>query len=95
MELHGRIDVVRCLACERRLARADFQQQLARRNPQWVDLRAASAPDGDAELQGLDFSTFDVPACEHCGGMLKPDVVFFGETFARARRHGDAGAGAR
>jgi NAD-dependent SIR2 family protein deacetylase len=80
VELHGRIDVVRCLACERRLARADFQQQLARRNPQWVDLRAASAPDGDAELQGLDFSTFDVPACEHCGGMLKPDVVFFGES---------------
>ena len=39
----------------------------------------SSAPDGDADLDGVRFDAFDVPACDACGGMLKPDVVFFGE----------------
>jgi NAD-dependent SIR2 family protein deacetylase len=40
---------------------------------------AVVAPDGDADLNGVAFDAFDVPPCEHCGGLLKPDVVFFGE----------------
>ena len=40
---------------------------------------------GDADLDGLDFSGFDIPACEHCDGILKPDVVFFGESVPRER----------
>ena len=39
----------------------------------------SEAPDGDAALDGVDFAAFDVPNCEACGGLLKPDVVFFGE----------------
>ena len=44
---------------------------------------AADAPDGDADLEHADFSSFKVPACEACGGILKPDVVFFGENVPR------------
>ncbi|MBR0346145.1 MAG: NAD-dependent deacetylase, partial [Rudaea sp.] len=51
----------------------------------WAQLDALAAPDGDADLDGMDFSGFDVPACSACGGMLKPDVVFFGENVPRER----------
>ena len=84
-DLHGRIDTVRCLGCEARTARADLQVELRRRNPAWAALEAQPAPDGDADLDGLDFSGFDVPPCPICGGMLKPDVVFFGESVPRDR----------
>ena len=79
IDLHGRMDVVRCLGCERRLPRAALQAELIRRNPDFAELDALEAPDGDADLDSVDFESFDVPACETCGGMLKPDVVFFGE----------------
>jgi NAD-dependent SIR2 family protein deacetylase len=46
---------------------------------------AGRAPDGDADLDGIDFTAFDVPDCPACGGLLKPDVVFFGEGVPRAR----------
>ena len=55
------------------------------RKPAWPQLSARTAPDGDADLDGRDFSGFDIPECEHCGGLLKPDVVFFGESVPPAR----------
>jgi NAD-dependent SIR2 family protein deacetylase len=79
VDLHGRVDVVRCLACERRVPREHVQAALVERNPRFAALDAVEAPDGDAALEGVDFAAFDVPACEVCGGVLKPDVVFFGE----------------
>ncbi|KLD77769.1 NAD-dependent protein deacetylase [Xanthomonas hyacinthi] len=85
IDLHGRLDVVRCMGCERRLPREDFQQQLLQRNPHWATLQAGQAPDGDADLEDVDFAAFAVPACTRCGGVLKPDVVFFGENVPRAR----------
>lgn len=85
IDLHGRIDEVACLHCATRYARAQVQQRLARENPQWAALNAEAAPDGDADLEGSDFSRFRVPVCEACGGMLKPDVVFFGENVPRTR----------
>ena len=85
VDLHGRIDAVRCLGCGAVTPRADLQRALAERNPGWAALRADIAPDGDADLDGHDFATFDVPDCPHCGGMLKPDVVFFGESVPRER----------
>lgn len=90
IDLHGRLDQVRCLGCELRLSRELFQDQLHARNPDWMALSADIAPDGDADLDGLDFSNFDVPLCPACGGMLKPDVVFFGESVPR-QRVADAG----
>lgn len=85
IDLHGRLDRVRCMACERRFPREAFQQALSVLNPDWAQLDAVDAPDGDADLDGLDFSTFQVPPCPHCAGLLKPDVVFFGENVPRER----------
>jgi NAD-dependent SIR2 family protein deacetylase len=79
VDLHGRVDVVRCLACERCIPRDVVQAELVERNPHFASLEALEAPDGDALLDGIDFAPFVVPACDACGGLLKPDVVFFGE----------------
>jgi NAD-dependent SIR2 family protein deacetylase len=79
IDLHGPIDTVRCLNCNRRSSRELLQQELERRNPVFASFEAADAPDGDADLDAVAFETFDVPCCDACGGMLKPDVVFFGE----------------
>lgn len=85
IDLHGRIDQVICLQCHSPSTRADLQERLREANPEWGGLDAAAAPDGDADLEGVDFAQFRVPACESCGGMLKPDVVFFGENVPRDR----------
>ena len=86
VDLHGRIDTVRCMDCGHRFARADLQHELLARNPEWAQLYAAPAPDGDADLEGRDFSRFEVPNCPHCGtGLIKPDVVFYGESVPRER----------
>ena len=87
IDLHGRIDVVRCLQCERRIRREELQTEMERRNPAFAALDALEAPDGDADLDGVRFDAFDVPACDACGGLLKPDVVFFGENVPRQRVH--------
>ncbi|GAB2832654.1 NAD-dependent protein deacetylase [Comamonas piscis] len=86
VDLHGRLDLVVCMGCQHRMARADFQHQLLAANPGWQHLSAQAAPDGDADLAGIDFSEFQVPACPVCGGILKPDVVFYGENVPPARR---------
>lgn len=85
VDLHGRIDRVRCMECEARTSRAALQHRLEETNPDWLGLDASDAPDGDADLDEVDFSTFAIPACEACGGVLKPDVVFFGEAVPRER----------
>jgi NAD-dependent SIR2 family protein deacetylase len=85
IDLHGRLDIVLCMACDARIAREDLQNELLRLNPDWERLDARDAPDGDADLESRDFSTFNVPPCERCGGILKPDVVFFGESVPKDR----------
>jgi NAD-dependent SIR2 family protein deacetylase len=85
VDLHGRMDRVRCLGCERRSDREELQQRLLHLNPEWEHLEAHDAPDGDADLEAQDFAGFEIPACEHCGGILKPDVVFFGESVPQER----------
>jgi NAD-dependent SIR2 family protein deacetylase len=85
VDLHGRIDTVRCLECNRRSSRERLQAELESRNPDFAALDAADAPDGDADLEHAAFECFAVPACEICGGLLKPDVVFFGEGVPAAR----------
>jgi len=83
IDLHGRLDVVRCLAFNHRFDRDEFQMRLRDANPDWDVAPTRIAPDGDADLEGIDFSKFNVPACEVCGGILKPDVVFYGESVPR------------
>ena len=81
-ELHGSIAEVICLSCHRITARRTLQARLAEANG-WLlaeaAARAGTAPDGDADFE-TDFSAVAVPACENCGGVLKPHVVFFGDT---------------
>lgn len=85
IDLHGRLDVVRCMGCERRSSRDDLQEQMIRLNPAWYAPDAAIAPDGDADLDDHEFSSLVIPSCGYCAGLLKPDVVFFGENVPRAR----------
>jgi NAD-dependent SIR2 family protein deacetylase len=83
VDLHGRIDTVRCLGCDARIPRDRLQAELAARNPGWSANDAGTAPDGDADV--ADTTGFAPPDCAACGGMLKPDVVFFGENVPRLR----------
>ncbi len=83
IELHGRLAVVKCLQCGERFSRNDVQQWLIAANPSFaariIELRA----DGDAEVEAVDLDRFVVPNCPNCAGLLKPDVVFFGESVPR------------
>lgn len=83
IDLHGRLDLVRCLACNARTPRDAFQQRLRAANPDWDVAAESIAPDGDADLRDADFDAFEVPPCDVCGGILKPDVVFYGESVPR------------
>lgn len=85
IDLHGRIDRIVCTSCRDVTRRDAFQLRLASLNPDWAALTALSAPDGDADLEARDFSSFVVPECPACGGRLKPDVVFFGENVPPTR----------
>ena len=83
IDLHGRLDLVRCMDCGRKLMREEMQYHLGQLNADCLDLEAADAPDGDADLDDRDFASFSVPNCPSCNGLFKPDVVFFGETVPR------------
>lgn len=84
-ELHGSIHAVRCLDCSTVYPRAQIQQELLRGNPDFVHLQAEVLPDGDARLEPEADAAFHVPTCAACGGMLQPDVVFFGDGVPAAR----------
>lgn len=87
IDLHGRLDRVECLDCGRVMSRQQHQLALEAMNPDWVNSvnTCAAAPDGDADLQAVDYARFKVPACSACGGLLKPAVVFFGENVPAER----------
>ncbi|HEX2123180.1 MAG TPA: NAD-dependent protein deacetylase [Thermoanaerobaculia bacterium] len=89
VQLHGRNRVVVCLDCRAELPREEMQERLAALNGEWLanapwdSLRgeeADFAPDGDADVAPQLVGGFVVPDCDRCGGMLKPAVVFFGES---------------
>lgn len=91
IELHGNLAHVVCLSCERRWTRDEMQAELRRANEGWLEEREAAgkrveaAPDGDAELEHDAYADFIVPECAECGGIVKPDVVFFGENVPKPR----------
>jgi NAD-dependent SIR2 family protein deacetylase len=80
IDLHGRIDTVQCLACGQTLKREQVQSGLEAANPGWSALPAAAAPDGDAVIEEAACERFTLIDCPSCGGILKPAVVFFGES---------------
>ena len=85
IELHGGLSEVRCLDCEETVRRVALQNRIAQLNSDWSVAISTLAPDGDAELESDDIERFSVPACDTCGGVLKPDVVFFGENVPKER----------
>jgi NAD-dependent SIR2 family protein deacetylase len=80
VDLHGILSRVRCLQCNTITPRAGFQSLLEQHNPDWNVAVDRIGPDGDSTLATDDFSRFEVPGCPSCDGMVKPDVVFFGES---------------
>jgi NAD-dependent SIR2 family protein deacetylase len=88
-ELHGSLHWVVCLSCGQRTARTELDRRLEAANPGWdARLAAVSAsprPDGDAVLDDEATESFQVVGCSACRGVLKPDVVFFGENVPRPR----------
>jgi len=89
IELHGSLDRVLCLACGQRTARSELDARLHEANPGWLRYAGAEVtainPDGDAVLTDAAVERFHVVDCRPCGGLLKPDVVFFGENVPRSR----------
>lgn len=85
IDLHGRSDQVICMACNRLHDRNRIHQQMADENPEFAQYTATAAPDGDADLDGINFSGFKVTNCPDCNGILKPNVVFFGDNVPKER----------
>ena len=84
VDLHGSLDRVRCLTCGQYYARDAVAERLAAANP-WLETPDAIelSPDGDVQI--ADVASFVTPECSVCGGILKPDVVFFGEFVPREK----------
>jgi len=80
IDLHGRLDRVVCLECDAYTDRPAWQERLVASNPGWDGVVAGLRPDGDVEFAAADIDAFRVPGCGACGGIVKPDVVFFGES---------------
>lgn len=78
VDLHGSLDRVICLDCGQQFDRSGVESKLSELNP-WLDelSNIVLAPDGDVDV--TDYGAVVVPECTVCGGLLKPDVVFFGE----------------
>lgn len=85
VELHGSGYVVKCLSCDYRIDRNEFQDILNTINPEFKDAPDMIRPDGDVEIP-LDYiENFKIPSCPDCGGNLKPEIVFFGDNVPKDR----------
>ena len=85
IDLHGRLDQVRCLSCGHTEARSHIQNWLEQHNTLPSLTSVTLRPDGDADLPAALIDDFQTPHCETCGGVLMPDVVFFGGTVPSER----------
>ncbi|HEV2639421.1 MAG TPA: NAD-dependent protein deacetylase [Actinocrinis sp.] len=86
IELHGSLDRVICLSCGRTSAREDLDIRLRAANPDFQDASTRINPDGDVDLADELVAEFHIVPCDACGvGILKPDVVFFGENVPKPR----------
>lgn len=80
IELHGNLARIVCLDCRELTGRAELEERLTAANPGFAAVATSVNPDGDVELDETEEAGFTVVDCRSCGGMLKPDVVYFGET---------------
>ncbi|WP_030721150.1 NAD-dependent protein deacetylase [Streptomyces sp. NRRL S-237] len=79
VELHGSLNRVVCLSCGAFSTRRELAWRLEEANVGFDPGTAQLNPDGDADLTDVQVGDFTVMPCSECGGILKPDVVFFGE----------------
>lgn len=84
-ELHGSVFSVSCLSCRRSVSREQLQERIYQENPTWNATPEGFAPDADVFVSEEAVQTFTTPLCQRCGGDLKPDVVFFGDSVPRER----------
>uniref|UniRef100_A0A8D2KYC3 NAD-dependent protein deacylase n=2 Tax=Varanus komodoensis TaxID=61221 RepID=A0A8D2KYC3_VARKO len=84
-ELHGSIHRVLCVSCGDQTSRTALQEHFTALNPAWQAEGHGVAPDGDVFLTEEEMCHFRVPSCERCGGALKPDVTFFGDSVRREK----------
>jgi NAD-dependent SIR2 family protein deacetylase len=93
VDLHGQLAFVECLTCRASFERASLQQRLLELNP-WLDRVSSTmaTPDGDAELESGVDERLAIPSCPQCSGVLKPAVVFFGESVPKHRIEAAYGA---
>lgn len=84
-ELHGTVASVVCLSCHRMCSREEIQEKIFAENPSWSAKPEGFAPDADVFVAESEVEKFCTPLCDQCGGVLKPDVVFFGDTVPRQR----------
>jgi NAD-dependent SIR2 family protein deacetylase len=85
VDLHGRLDRVMCLHCGSLSTREDIDRRLGQVNAEWRTTVLAHNPDGDVDIPDADLDRFTVVDCLDCGGPLKPDVVYFGDSVPRDR----------
>ncbi|MFD4180497.1 NAD-dependent protein deacetylase [Rhodococcus sp. NPDC058514] len=88
IDLHGSYAQVRCMGCETRISRFTLAQRLDAANPGFAESVSAAtgveiAPDADAVIE--ETAHFRMVGCERCGGILKPDIVYFGESVPKQR----------
>lgn len=79
IDLHGRLDQVVCLDCGARVPRVSVHDRIRSANSAWRASVTAINPDGDVDVPEDQLDEFVVVDCAECGGVLKPDVVYFGE----------------
>ena len=80
IELHGNLARVVCLGCGESSDRSELEERLTAANPGFAAVAVTVNPDGDVDLDDAEVDGFTVVDCRSCGGLLKPDVVYFGET---------------
>lgn len=84
-ELHGTVFSVSCLSCRRVVPRDELQRRILAENSGWEAQALGFAPDADVFVSEESAKRFKAPHCEWCKGVLKPDVVFFGDTVPKSR----------
>ena len=85
LELHGNLENVICIDCRHNTPRWQIQDFLVNENSRFKMDYQGPAPDGDTVAGDVDYKYFNIPACNKCNGILKPDVVFFGESVPKNR----------
>ncbi|MAJ79996.1 MAG: NAD-dependent deacetylase [Porticoccaceae bacterium] len=85
IDLHGRADTVLCLSCGDLQSRQFLQDLFKKHNPNFFKKIHRITPEADSKIDDLDFTSLIIPSCHLCGGLLKPDVVFYGDVVPHGR----------